>query len=58
VERKLFEQWADMQQYDVRVFRHLPHVFVDARTEAAWQAWLARAEYASQEEEARAAAGF
>ena len=43
-ERKEFESWAIDLQYDMRVFRHMPEVFVDARTEAAWQAWKARAE--------------
>lgn len=43
-ERELFEKWATELQYDMRVFTYLPHVFVDARTEAAWQAWAARAE--------------
>ena len=43
-ERESFELWATDLQYDMRVFRHMPDVFVDARTEAAWQAWYARAE--------------
>jgi len=43
-ERENFEVWAESLQYDMRVFRHMPEVFVDARTEAAWQAWYARAE--------------
>lgn len=41
-ERECFELWATNLQYDMRVFRHMPEVFVDARTEAAWQAWSAR----------------
>lgn len=44
IERENFELWARSQQYDMRVFSYLPSVFVDARTEAAWQAWYARAE--------------
>ena len=43
-EREMFEQWAVELQYDMLVYRHMPSVFVDARTEAAWQAWQARAE--------------
>ena len=43
-ERELFEQWAEDQQYDMRVFSYMQNVFVDARTEAAWQAWYARSE--------------
>lgn len=48
-ERESFEIWATDMQYDMRVFRHMASVFVDARTEAAWQAWLTRAEAANKE---------
>lgn len=43
-ERAMFEDWARDNQYDMRVYTYRTNVFVDARTEAAWQAWHARSE--------------